>query len=173
MKKVILVYGLISGGITSALMLITMPMYASGTLSMDNGALVGYAGMVIALALIFFGIKSYRDNQAAGKISFWKAFQVGIAISVIAAIMYAFTWELCYTTIAPEFSQKMMEQYFVKMKDKGATQAEMQKALANLEMYKNPVIRFGVSMTEIFPVGLVITLVSAGLLRRKEFLQSN
>lgn len=173
MKKTILVFGLISGAITSALMLITMPMYANGTLNMDNGQLLGFGGMVIALSLIFFGIKSYRDSHAKGVISFWQGVQIGLAISLISAILYALTWEVCYTTIAPDFNQKMMAHYFEKQKAAGATEVELQKIQAMSENYKKPVYRFMVSMTEIFPVGLMITLISAGLLRHKELLPNN
>lgn len=173
MKKTILVFGLISGAITSALMLITMPMYANGTLNMDNGQLLGFGGMVIALSLIFFGIKSYRDSHAKGVISFWQGVQIGLAISLISAILYALTWEVCYTTIAPDFNQKMMAHYFEKQKAAGATEVELQKIQAMSENYKKPFYRFMVSMSEIFPVGLMITLISAGLLRRKEILPNN
>ena len=170
MKKTILVFGLISGAITSALMLITMPLYSSGTLNMDNGQWVGFTDMVIALSLIFFGIKSHRDNKSRGAITFWQGVQIGLAISLIAAVMYALTWEVCYTTIAPDFNQKMMAHYFEKQKAAGATEVELQKITKMAEDYKNPTYRFMVSMSEIFPVGIVVTLISAGLLRRKEFL---
>src|SRR5688572_28135034 len=92
MKKIVLVYGLIAGTISGGLMMITMPMFKSGTLDMNNGELIGYTGMVIALSLIFFGIKSFRDNQVDGTITFWKGCQIGLLIALIASVMYALTW---------------------------------------------------------------------------------
>ncbi|HBK87271.1 MAG: DUF4199 domain-containing protein [Cyclobacteriaceae bacterium] len=170
MKKTILVFGLISGAITSALMLLTMPLYSSGTLNMDNGVWVGFTGMVIALSLIFFAIKSYRDHRSRGVITFWQGLQIGLAISLISAIMYAFTWEICLTQLAPDFNQKMMAHYFEKKKAAGASESELQELTKMAEDYKNPTYRFMVSMSEIFPVGIVVTLISAALLRKKEFL---
>jgi hypothetical protein len=174
MKKIILTYGLIAGAIVSAMMLISMPLYNKGVINMDYGELIGYTTMVIALSMVFFGIKSFRDNHQNGAITFGKGLQVGLLISVIATLMYAFAWEITYSRMSEEFTQKMSERHIEKIKAGGATEAEVQAAKKEMasfvEMYKNPFVRFGMTTMEIFPVGLVISLLSAGLLRRKEFL---
>lgn len=175
MKKVILIYGLIAGTIVAAMMFITMPMYEAGTLNLDNGELVGYTTMVIALSMVFVGIKSYRDNYANGSISFGKGFQVGILITLIACVMYGLAWEVSYSNIGDGFMKKMNEKYYADMKAEGATDQELEEAKKQWEsfgeMYKNPLFRFVFTVfVEIFPVGLVITLISAGILRRKEIL---
>ena len=175
MKKVILIYGLIAGTIVAAMMLITMPLYNSGTLNIDNGELVGYTTMVIALSMIFFGIKSYRDNYANGSISFGKGFKVGILITLIASAMYGLAWEIPYSNFGDEFTKKMTERYMEEMKADGASTEEIQKAREEWtsfnEMYKNLAFRFAfTALVEIFPVGLGITLLSAAILRKKEFL---
>lgn len=174
MKKVILVYGVIAGAIVTAMMWITMPLYRSGTLKIDNGELIGYTTMVIALSMIFFGIKSFRDNHQSGAITFGKGLKIGLLISVIASLMYALAWEVSYSQIGDEFIQKYTEHQYEKMKAKGATeakiQAEKEKMASFAELYKNPVVRFGMTIMEILPVGIVISLLSAGLLRKREFL---
>jgi hypothetical protein len=175
MKKIILIYGLIAGSIVAAMMLITMPMYSNGTLNLDNGELVGYTTMVIALSMVFFGIKSYRDNYANGSISFGKGFKVGILITIIACVMYGLAWEVSYNRIGDNFMKKMNEKYFADMKAEGATEEELEAAKKEWEffgeMYKNPLFRFAFTVfVEIFPVGLVITMISAGILRKKEIL---
>jgi hypothetical protein len=142
---------------------------------MDNGELVGYTTMVIALSMVFFGIKSYRDNYANGSISFGKGFKVGILITLIACVMYGLAWEISYNRIGEEFTKRMTEKYYEDMKADGASEVELQKAKEEwesfFEMYKNPIIRFAFTVfVEIFPIGLVITLISAGILRKKEFL---
>src|SRR5262249_18015647 len=100
--------------------------------------------------------------------------KVGLLISVIATVMYAFAWEISYSQMSDEFTQKMSERHIEKIKADGGTEADVQKAKQEMasfvEMYKNPFIRFGITTMEIFPVGLIISLLSAGLLRRKEFL---
>jgi len=177
MKKIILTHGLIAGAIVSAMMLISMPLYDKGLISLDYGELIGYTTMVIALSMVFFGIKSFRDNHQNGAITFGKGFKIGLLISVIAALMYAFAWEISYSQMSGEFTQKMSERHIEKVKEKGATEAEVQKAkeemIKFIEMYKNPFIRFGITTMEIFPVGIVISLLSAGLLRKKEFLPAS
>jgi hypothetical protein len=177
MKKVILIFGIIAGSIVSAMMFITMPMYDEGILNFDNGEIVGYTTMVIALSMVFFGIKSYRDNHADGAITFGQGFKVGILITLIACIMYVISWEICYHTIASDFSDKYSEYYIEKVKKKGGDEASVREATEYVnsfkEMYKNPFVRMGFTFLEIFPVGLVVTLISSALLRKKQFLPSS
>jgi hypothetical protein len=174
MKKIVITYGIIAGLIVGGLMLLNMPLWKSGVINFDNGELIGYTTMVIALSMVFFGIKSFRDNYNNGAVTFWNACKVGILITLIASVMYAIAWEISYANMGNEFIQRMTDHYFDELKAGGATEQELQKAKEDWagfsEMYKNPLIRFGVTLTEIFPVGLVITLLSAGLLRNKKFL---
>ncbi|HRI77967.1 MAG TPA: DUF4199 domain-containing protein [Cyclobacteriaceae bacterium] len=174
MKKIIFIYGLIAGAIIGGMLLITMPLYNSGTLKFDNGEILGYSTMTIAFITIFFGIKSYRDSELKGVISFGKAVQIGLLITLVAAVIYALCWEISYRQIGGTFTAKMAEHTMAKMRAEGATEEQLTEALAKWksfgEMYKNPIIRFGITILEPSPVGIVLTLVSAALLRRKEFL---
>jgi len=174
MKKIVIIYGLIAGTIVGGLMLLTLPLWDTGALNFDNGHLVGYTTMVIALSMVFFGIKSFRDNHAGGSITFGKGVVIGMLITLVASVMYALAWEISYSQMGEAFMTEMTDHYFEKMKADGATEAELAEAKADWvgysEMYKNPVIRFAITITEILPVGLVITLLSAALLRKKDFL---
>lgn len=177
MKKIILIYGLIAGAIVGGMMMITMPLYQNGTLNFDNGELLGYSTMIIALSMVFFGVKSYRDNYANGKISFGKGFQVGILITLVACTIYALSWEVSYSSIGDEFMAKYTEHYLAELKEKGASDADLAAAKtqneAFAEMYKNPLVRFAfTALVEMFPVGLIISLISAGILRKREVLPS-
>jgi hypothetical protein len=129
--------------------------------------------MIIALSLIFFGIKSYRDNNG-GKISFFKGLQVGILITLISALCYAVSWEIYYPRIGDEFIAKYTEYNLDKMKTTGASAAEIEAARVEgeqfAEMYKKLPIRFAFSIIEILPVGIIVTLISALLLRKRELL---
>ncbi len=177
MKKIILVYGSIAGVIVGAMFFITAPLYDNGTINFDNGMWVGYTSMVIALSLILFGVKSYRDNFLDGVISFGMAFKIGILITVVASLIYALSWEVAYRTVSKGFTQKMQEYYVQNLKQEITNEAELKAEIAKQdelwEMYKNPFIRFGMTLMEIFPVGLIISLISAGLLRKKEFLPNS
>jgi hypothetical protein len=174
MKRIILIYGAIAGAVIGGMLLITMPMYEAGTLKMDNGEILGYSTMTIAFSVIFFAVKSYRDKELNGVISFGKAVKLGLLIYLVAAVIYALCWEISYSRIGDGFMEKMTEHYMAREQAAGATQAELvakQEQMKSFsEMYKNPVIRFSWTLLEPSPVGVIITLISAFLLRRKNFL---
>jgi len=176
MKRIVLIFGSIAGVIVGGMFLATWPLHENGTLTPESGMLVGYTTMVIALSLIFFGVKSYRDNQLNGSISFGKALVVGLWISLVAAVIYALTWEIMYNTIASDYLKDWANYSIEKMKATGASaeeiMAEEKEMTEMFEWYKNPLLRFGMTMAEILPVGILISLICAALLRKKEFLPS-
>ena len=176
MRKVTLIFGLLAGAIVSAFMVISLAIFEKTGKAFDN-ALVGYATMVIALSMVFFGIKSYRDNYQSGAIRFWKGFQVGLFITLIASLMYVITWET-YLQVRPGNAAAFIDYYIEcqidKKRQKGVSAAELDLEVKKGEdikrMYRNPAIRFGMTLMEIMPVGIIITLISAAVLRKKEFL---
>ena len=151
MKRIVITYGVISGLITGGFMLATMPLYDKVILNFDNGAIVGYTGMVISLFLVFFGIKSFRDNQAGGNVTFGKAVLIGLLITMIASVFYALAWEVSYANMGDRFVQQWTDHALEKLQAGGATEVDMQAARADWksfgEMYKNLLIRFGTGST--------------------------
>ena len=176
MTKIVLIFGLISGVIAGVLMWLLVTFVGSEAIDFDNAMFVGYATMLIALSMVFFGIKSYRDNHG-GRITFLKGLQVGLLISIISAVCYAACWEIYYPRIGDEFMQKYTTYYLDKMKKDGASDAEIEKARVEAgefqEMYKKFLVRFAFSLMEILPVGIIVTLISAALLRRREILPAS
>lgn len=177
MKKIILVYGTIAGIILGGMLFVTAPLFDNGTLNYNNGMYVGYATMVVSLSLVFFGVKSYRDNQQKGVITFGRAFKVGILITLLASVFYALSWEVAYHTVSKDFTEKINGYYEEELKKEITDEAKLQEQLESsrktMELYdRNPIVRFGFTLIEVLPVGLVITLLSAALLRKKDFLPS-
>src|ERR1051325_7913508 len=175
MKKIVLTYGLISGAIVAAMILLSLPLWNAGVLNHSNGAVVGYTTMVIALSVIFFGVKSYRDNYNNGTVTFWKALQIGVLITLIAGVMYQLSGEISMSQMSVDFIAQAFEHQFDEMKANGATAAAIQEARDKnaefLTWYRIFPIRFLITiMVELFPVGLVISIITAALLRKKEFL---
>ena len=174
MKKIILLNGLIAGAIVSAMLLITQYIFRANDTTLDYGMLIGFSTMIISLSLIFVAIKSYRDQHQKGVITFGKAFQIGILIAIIASLMYATTWEIYFNTTGSDFVEWYTKAQIDKMVEEGASEAELGEMKTSLEqlatIYQNPLMRFSMTLLEIFPVGLIITLISAGLLRKKEVL---
>ena len=177
MRKVTIVFGLLAGIILSVFFVIGMQLYEGGMVDFANSDLLGYASMVVALSMVFFGIKSYRDNYRNGAIGFWKGFLVGMLITLVASVIYAVSLEAYYQA-DPEgqnaFMDQMCEYQINSLRDSGASPAEIDaktQQLADLkQMIQNPVLRFLFTFVIILPVGIVVTLISAGVLRKREFL---
>jgi hypothetical protein len=170
MKKTVLTFGLISGAILSLMMVATLPFMDQ--IGFDKGAVIGYTTMVLSFLLVFFGIRSYRDNLAGGSISFGKAFVVGILITVVACLCYVGTWEILYFKFMPDFVEKFSKHAIDRVIASGAStdviNAKVQEMKNFSAMYKNPVINAAITFTEPFPVGLIMTLISAAILRKKQ-----
>lgn len=173
MKKNIIIYGLIAGSIVSCLMLFTMNYisHCEGNVDFETSMLIGYASMLIAFSLVFVGIRNYRDKYNEGVISFGKAFKTGIMIVLIASTMYVVAWLIDYFFFIPDFLEKYAAHTLDKLKAGGASQAEIDqqtKQMASFgRMYKNPFFNAMMTYTEILPVGLIVTLISSLILKRK------
>ena len=170
MKKTIIRFGLISGAVSSALMLMTVPFH--DRIGFDTaGYVVGYTGMVLSFLLVYFGVRSYRDNIGGGQITFGKAFAIGIGITVISCVCYVITWEALYFTVMHDFPAKYAAHMIQKLKASGASDAviaQKTKELADFTvMYENPLINAALAFIEPFPVGLLMTLLSAALLKKR------
>ena len=169
MKKTILVFGLISGAISSLMMVATVPFV--DRIGFDKGVFVGYTAIVLSFLLVYFGIRSYRDNVGNGQITFGKAFAVGLGITVISCIFYVVTWEILYFNFLPDFMDKYSVYIVEKLKASGASPAAVQVKVQELkkykELYDNPFFNALMTFIEPFPIGLVITLISAAVLRKK------
>src|ERR1051325_8248852 len=105
MKRIVIVCGLISGCIVSALMGISI-FVSNEHPDYSTGMFIGYAAMVLAFSLIFIGVKMFRDKYNGGVVSFGKAFLVGLYITLIASTIYVATWALEYKYVFPDFMEK-------------------------------------------------------------------
>lgn len=169
MKRTILTFGMISGGFSSLMMVATVPF--QDKIGFDRGEFVGYTLIVLSFLLVFFGIRSYRENLGNGQITFGKAFAVGISITLISCVFYVVTWELLYFTILHDFMDKYGAYMIEKLRASGANAdmiaAQIQQLKKYKELYENPLFNAAITFIEPFPVGLGITLISAALLRKK------
>jgi Protein of unknown function (DUF4199) len=170
MKKIVLVCGSIAGLIVAAMMFISMAVYHKEG-NFDNGMLIGYASMIIAFSLIFVGIKNYRDKYNGGAISFGRAFKVGVLIALVASTFYVVAWLIDYYFFMPDFMEKYAAYSIDKLKAAGASAekiAEEAKEMAFFsDMYKNPLFVILFTFIEILPVGLLVSLIAALVLKRK------
>lgn len=168
MKKIVWTFGLISGAIMAVFMAATLPFMGDHGVS---SLIVGYAGMVAAFLLVFFGVRSYRDNVLGGQIGFGRAFGTGILIAAIASVCYVAAWEVIYHNFMPDFYEKYAQSSVERARSSGKSDAEVAKVQAQMnDMVRrtgNPLVEPVAIFGEPFPVGFVFALVSAGVLRRK------
>ena len=169
MKKTVLTFGLISGAIISAMMLVTIPFL--DVIGFDRGEIIGYTSMVLAFLLIFFGVRSYRDNVAGGTVSFGRALAVGALIAVVASLCYVATWEVIYFKLEPDFLTKYQAHMLEKARTDGASEEAIARKKGEMDefakLYKNPAINAAITFVEPLPVALIVALVSAGVLSRR------
>ena len=169
MKRTIIVFGLIAGVIMSVIMDVTV-IYI-GDVGFDRSMIIGYTTMVAAFLLIYFGIRSYRDNVLGGAISFGRGFMVGMGIVMIASLCYVVSWDFVYRRYIPDFGDRYSAYMLDQAKKAGKSDVELAKMKIESdktwESYKNPFVRAAYTIVEPLPVGLVIALISAGILRKK------
>ncbi len=174
MKKIVLTFGLISGLILSVLM--GGSLLLASRIGSGHSMALGYTIMVASFLLIYFGIRSYRDNILAGHISFGRAFACGLLIALITTICYVAMWEVLYFDFMPHFMDSYFAAQIHKIQaaglDPATTAARVAAVQHSQQLYQNPFVNMAYTFIEPFPVGLVITLVSAAILRRKAPVQS-
>ncbi|MFI5218475.1 MAG: DUF4199 domain-containing protein [Bacteroidia bacterium] len=170
MKKNVIVFGLIAGIIVSGFMIFSIARFYDNP-DFTGGMIMGYAAMLIAFSFVFVGIKNFRDKYNDGVITFGKAFKTGFYITLIASTMYVVVWLIEYYCFIPDFMDKYSEHIMNEAKTSGASAAEISSKVAEMdkykEMYKNPLFVILLTYAEILPLGLVITLISALILKRK------
>jgi hypothetical protein len=170
MRKTVLKFGVWSGLVMAVLMVATVPF--AHRIGFNNAMYVGYTTMVLAFLLVFFGVRSYRENECGGRISFGRALGVGLLIALVTCIFYVATWEVMYFGFMPHFMDDYGTHEIEQARASGASEAAIkakQDALDKAKaMYKNPVYNAGMTFLEPLPVALVMALVSAGMLRRRE-----
>ena len=169
MKRTVLTFGLISGVMISVLMggsLLIADKIGSG-----HSMVLGYTMMVASFLLIYFGIRSYRDNTLGGQISFGRAFVCGILIALITTVCYVAMWEILYFNFMPHFMDSYFAAQIHKVQSSGLDQATIAAKVAEIrhsqELYQNPLVNMAYTFMEPLPVGIIVTLISAAVLRRK------
>ena len=169
MKKVVLTFGGLSGVAIAILM--TINTLFAEQIGFDRAVVAGYTVIVISMLFVYFGVRSYRDDVLGGQITFGRAFTAGLVITLVACAFYVASWLVVYYNFMPDFGDRYAAYMVESARARGAGQAEIEAVIkqgdAARAMLQNPFINAAVSFTEPFPVGLLVTLVSAFTLRRK------
>ncbi|HWY39054.1 MAG TPA: DUF4199 domain-containing protein [Bacteroidia bacterium] len=175
MKKNILVFGIIAGAIISTFMGVSMAVMGCGSGEPGGGTgsmIIGFTAMAVAFSFVFVGIKNYRDKQNGGIITFGKAFLLGFMISLVASTLYVMTWAIEYHFFLPDFMDKYSAMQIKQLHESGVSGAQLEEALKDIETanynYKHSPFFFTMyTYMEILPVGIIITLISSFILKKK------
>ncbi len=169
MKKNVLVFGSIAGVIL-LIILVTSTLLCYSNEDFSGNMWVGYASMLVAFAFIFVGIKNVRDKHNGGYISFGSAFKVGLYIALIASSVYVITWLVEYYLFIPDFMDKYIAHVLREAAKDGASAAELKSKKDEMamyvDMYKTPFGVIVLTYLEVLPIGLIISLVAAAILKR-------
>lgn len=170
MTKNIFTYGLIAGAVVAIQMVFMIRIFYDSP-DFEPSMFIGYASMIVAFSMIFVGIKNYRDKFQDGIITFGKAFKMGLWIAFIASTIYVVTWLIYYYFFVPDFMEKYAQHVLHQATKEGATAVELAAKTKEMEgykeMYKNPLFVVLLTYFEIFPVGLLVAVISALILKRK------
>jgi hypothetical protein len=170
MKKIVITFGLIAGLIVAVMMVISTTLFYGST-NYECSMYVGYATMLIAFSMIFVAVKNYRDKFNSGQVSFGKAFMIGLYVTLITSTVYVIVWLVIYYRFMPDFMDKYSSFMINKVKVSGASEQEINQQVTEMarykQMYKNPFFVILLTYAEIFPVGIMVALISALILKRK------
>jgi hypothetical protein len=173
MLRRIFIYGLIAGFIV-AIPTGLLPILIPGFPPLSYGMVIGYGSMLIAFSTIFLAVKRQRDVDGGGVIKFLPALALGLGISVIAGILYVAAWEAAMAVTHMDFAGGYAKAMIAQEKAKGVSGAALAKFVAEMDQFKlyyaNPLNRYPETFMEIFPVGVLVSLISAALLRNSRFL---
>lgn len=169
MKKTVLVFGVLSGLVSAALMFATVPFLEK--IGFDKGLFVGYTAIVLSLLFVYFGVRSYRDHQLGGRITFGRGFGVGILITLISCVFYVAAWQVVKANFMPDFADQYTARVMEDARKAGASEAELTRKAAEMaemkKMMDDPIIGIAMVFIEPLPVGVLVTLISAAVLRKK------
>lgn len=167
MKKTVLIYGLTLGTIFIVGSLYMTHLLFYNNPDIESNDFLGYIVMIIIYSLIFFGIRNYRNKYLNGVISFKKAFKTGAMIILIASTLYVVIWLFYYYLFLPDFLDKYTE-YVLRHASASELEEKTQMMQDFRTMYKNPLFVILITYAEILPLGLLVSLISSFILKKKK-----
>ena len=167
--KIVLGFGLILGAVGSVVQLVTLPFIRTHDLRVAD--FLGYGSMVLTALLLFFGIRAYREGTGGGRLTFARGLAVGALIALVSSLCYAATFQVVYFRIEPRFGDHMAACMVERARAAGATDekivATAERAQTLKRLYDNALTNAALTFGTIWPFGLVVSGISAAILRRR------
>lgn len=167
MRKKVITYGTIIGVILCINMIIMVNMIYS-TPDFKGNDILGYAFLILVFTLVFFGIRAYRNKDLNGFISFWQAFRTGLLITLVASTIYVVVWLFYYYLFVPDFIDVYTDHVLRQCTTEAEIAAKTKQMTEFKEMYQKPLFVVLITFMEVFPIGLVVSLISSFILKKKK-----
>jgi hypothetical protein len=169
MRRAVIIFGSISAAIGIASIVATLPYLDSG--NMRKADAFGYATIVLSALIVFFGIRSHREKEGAGRITFGRGLLVGVLITLVSCAGFILAFELVYFWFVPDYGEKYEACMVERARESGGTPAEIDRARSQAAMFRrlfdNPWTNAAVTFATSFPVGLAAAAISAVILRKR------
>jgi hypothetical protein len=169
LTKTVLLFGLISGAAHLAMTAATIPYIYSHNFTMSD--VLGYSSIVVSALILFFGIRSYRQRTADGRMTFGRGFLVGLLITLVFCACHVVIFEIIYFKVLPDFGARWAECEVAHARAKGGSPQDVAAAEKNAQTFKklfdDPTTNALVNFATTFPIGLVLAGVSAAILRKR------
>lgn len=155
----------ILGGLIAAAVMSAMVFYMKANPGTQPSAILGFIGMIFAFIFLILGIKENRESNN-GSISFGKAFLTGLGISFIISTIYVVAWLIIFYNFFPDFIEKYSDMVLknTNPEDLAAKTTEINQMK---EWYKSPLMIILLTFMEIFPLGILISLIAGYFLKKK------
>lgn len=169
MKKTVVTFGLISAALSIVMMAATIPFINS--VRYETADVLGYASIVLSALLVFFGIRSYRENAGGGRMTFGRGSAVGLLITLISCTCYIVAFQIIYFKLVPDFGDKFAACMVERVRASGGTEQQIdetaKQAQTFKQLYDNPATNAALTFATSFPIGLIVTAGSAAILRKR------
>jgi uncharacterized membrane protein len=131
-------------------------------LDYDTSEIVGWIAILLGLSMIFFGIRYYRNNAGAGAITLGKGMQIGLLISLFPSFIFFLISLIIFSFFGEEFVQKAID-YAAEHKPE---QVDKIRGQYETGIFSNPVISSLVMFFTVYLPGVIVSLISALVLKR-------
>ena len=130
---------------------------------------IGYVTIILSLVFVYFGIRHWRDNHNAGRLSFGEGLKLGTLITLFPSIAFGLFALIEVNVLDPDFNDKYYAHYVQKVRAStppDQLQETLQKLESEKEMFESPFMQFGIMFMTVFLIGIVITVISSLILQR-------
>jgi Protein of unknown function (DUF4199) len=131
--------------------------------------IIGLGGLAIGITFLVLGIKARRAAAPAGSgFSYGQAFGAGCGVQAFASIFAVPTTYLYAAVINPHLTEAILEGKFAKLQERGIDGDQLEKVERFSRMFASPTAQSIEAFIGTFLGGIIIVLIAAAFLQRRE-----